>query len=327
MALSTDFSVAWLEGPHPLDQTALTRTEVVKPGMCGHNSLLVGQIGDWTWDAVTIMGGVDVLQARNPAGAPTYLSFYYYRIRGSRRFHLRTPTFGDRLDVTSRVFDFGSESVLTLHRIARTPAGEPLRRRGAADHYEADEFYRFEDDDCLYIENFNRWISRGDDPSNRYLVKSSPVGFQHRHLPKLADAYSPRYLCRQARTRLTFRDEGADLPAGPELRVEYRVDPSRDLNAVGLLYFAAYFSIVDWALLRLWRQLGRTDRSFLERVVVDQQLCYLGNADADGVVAATVRRWLAPGDDGREIVDVVLRDRNDDRLIAVCTLQILSDGS
>ena len=44
--MSTAFSVAWLEGPDPLNRLSLTRTEVVKPGMCGRNSLLIGQIGD-----------------------------------------------------------------------------------------------------------------------------------------------------------------------------------------------------------------------------------------------------------------------------------------
>ena len=109
----------------------------------------------------------------------------------------------------------------------------------------------------------------------------------------------------------------------PPLRAEYHVDPSRDLNGVGLLYFAAYFSIVDWALLQLWRRLGRSDRSFLERVVLDQQLCYLGNADAGCTIAADVQRWRV--DDG-EVVDVVLRDRDEDRVIAVSTLHLVVEA-
>jgi probable biosynthetic protein (TIGR04098 family) len=325
----TAVSVApWLEGFRPFDETSVSRTEVVRPAMCGHNSLLVGQIGDWTWDAVTALCGTDVLRARSPSGAPAYLSFYYYRIRGSRRFHLRTPTFGDRLHVRSQLFDLGSESVLTLHRIARSPAGEVAKdwRTGG---FGPEEFYAFDDESCLYVENLNRWITRPDDRSNRHLVPASPVDFRHRHLPLLPDAFSPRHACRRARSALTFLD-GADAarfaPIGPPLEAEYPVDLARDLNGVGLLYFAAYFSIVDWALLRLWRRLGRSDRSFLERVVVDQQLCYLGNADADCVVAARVQRRQAAGDDSQEVVDVVLRDRDTERLLAVCTLRILRQG-
>jgi probable biosynthetic protein (TIGR04098 family) len=309
-----------------MDPSSVARTEVVRPAMCGHNSLFVGRIGDWTWDAVSILCGTDVLRARNRSGAPAYLSFYYYRIRGSRRFHLRTPTFGDRLGVTSQAYDFGSESVLVLHRIIRRPAAEPDTRVAAAP-FDADEFYAFGDENCLYVENFNHWITRSDERSNRNLVRSSPEGFRHRHLPRLPDGYSPRNACRRARTRLTFLDHetGRYVAAGPECRAEYPVDLTRDLNGVGLLYFATYFSIVDWALLRLWRHLGRSDRSFLDRVVVDQQICYLGNADADCVVAAVVRRWEVAGDDTLEVFDIMLRDRGTGRVLAVCTLEVLKE--
>lgn len=290
---------------HTLERrSSVTRTEVVRPAMCGHNSLFAGQIGDWTWDAVSALCDVDVLRARNAAGDPTYLSFYYYRIRGSRAFHLRTPTFGDELRITTDLYDFGSESVLAHHRIER--GGDSLR-----------------------VENLNRWISRGGEKtSNETLVRASPVGFAHRHLPTLPAHLSPRAACGVARTALTFRpDEPGFAGTWPKRRLHYPVDPSRDLNGVGLLYFASYFSIVDRALLDLFRGLGRSDGAFLDRVVVDQQLCYLGNADADCVIAIDVCRRVGHAD---ELVDVVLRDSRTDRLLAVCTLLLLtttSDGS
>ncbi len=289
----------------------VVREEVVRPGMCGHNSLFVGQVGDWTWDAVSALCGVDALRATDPGGAPTYLSFYYYRIRGSRRFHLRTPTFGDRLRIVSRLFDFGTESVLTLHRISRAEA--------AHGGFDVDEFYRSADEDCLYVENFNRWITRSEARSNENLVRSSPTGFRHEHLPTLPDRYSPRQACHRARTRLTFLDEDAYRPDGPEWTVDYEIDVSRDLNGVGLLYFASYFAIVDWALLRLWRRLGRTDADFLARVLLDQQMCCLGNADGGQVLTATLRGWRPVAGGGTEAVDVVLRERDCGRVLAVCT--------
>ncbi|HEX6969590.1 MAG TPA: LnmK family bifunctional acyltransferase/decarboxylase [Micromonosporaceae bacterium] len=310
------------------DPATVTRTEVVRPAMCGHNSLLLGRIGDWTWDAVAAVCDTDVLRAFDPSGAPTYLSFYYYRVRGGRRFHLRTPSFGDRLHVTSRVFGFGSESVLTLHRLARTPAGERSPDPDDIRPIDPDEFYRAGDDGHLYVENFNRWITRSDAASNEGLVRSSPIGFRHSHLPRLPDRYSPRLACHRARTRLTFVDDETQPsePSGEPFTVDYPVDASRDLNGVGLLYFATYFSIVDWALLRFWQQLGGDVRSFLDRIVVDQQLCYLGNADAGTVVRVTVRRRSRDASPDLNVIDVVLRDRASDRLLAVCTLQLLNGG-
>ncbi|WP_093802470.1 LnmK family bifunctional acyltransferase/decarboxylase [Streptomyces sp. Wb2n-11] len=292
--------------------STLRRTERIRPGMCGHNSLLAGQIGDWTWDAVSKTCGTDVLRAEDASGNPTYLSFYYYRVRGSRRFHLRSPAFGDELHITTRLFGFGSESVLTLHRIGRSAAQ-------AARPLDPEDFYAFGDPDCLYVENFNRWVVRGPGAGNGGLVRSSPPDFDHRHLPELPEKYSPRHACGRARRTLTFLEHGDRRPAA-ELAVEYEVDPSRDLNGAGLLYFAAYFSIIDRALLCLWRSLGRDDRSFLDRVVVDQQLCYLGNADAGQPLTVAVRLWERPG--GGEAVDVVLRDRDTGRVLAVCSLQL-----
>nr|WP_218893099.1 LnmK family bifunctional acyltransferase/decarboxylase [Streptomyces sp. 1331.2] len=164
--------------------TTTVRTELIRPGMCGHNSLFAGQVGDWTWDAVGEACGTDVLRARSAAGTPAYLSFYYYRVRGSRRFHLRSPAFGDELHVASRVFGFGSESVLTLHRISRSPeaAAEPIEPEG---------FYAFADPDSLYVENFNRWVSRTAEGSNEGLARSSPPDFRYRHLPVVPEEYSP----------------------------------------------------------------------------------------------------------------------------------------
>ena len=308
----------------------LTRTEVVRPAMCGHNSLFVARIGDWTWDAVGTECGTDVLRARDPSGAPTYLSFYYYRIRGSRRFHLRTPAFGDRLRVESGVFGFGSESVLTLHRITRdagTEDGRPAEAiQQGADPLDPDSFYAFADDDSLYVENFNRWVTRSAERSNQDLVRSSPTDFRHQHLPTLPEAYSPRLACQRARTELTFLEDekGDHEQVGPDFHVDYEVEPTRDLNGVGLLYFASYFSIVDWATLRWWRSVGRADQAFLDRVAIDQQLLYLGNADAGSVIAATVRCRRAGAVPDREVLDVVLHERGTGRLLAVCTISILT---
>ena len=304
----------------PQTGTASTRTEVIRPTMCGHNSLFVGQIGDWTWDAVSEQCGIDVLRARNRAGDPTYLSFYYFRIRGGPAFHLHTPAFGDQLAVTSRVFGFGSESVLTLHRIAPVPDGVAAVP-SASGWFEPSDFYAAPDPGCLYVENFNRWVTRGQARTNTDLVRSSPRGFRYEHLPVLPAAYSPRKICREARIGLSFLSEPGWQP-GAVLTASYQVDLTRDLNGAGLLYFASYFSIIDWGLWRMWQQLGRGGHAFLARVVTDQQVCYLGNADAGAGIEVTLQHWQRAGGGSAEAFDVVLREESSRRLLAVCTLRL-----
>lgn len=310
----------------------LVRSELATPGTCGPNSLFVGRLGDWTWDAVSAACGTNVYDAREPGGAPVYLSFYYFRIRGSRRFNPQRITFGDRLQVASAVFQQTSESVLTLHRVRKErDAADPAPIDAApTDTASADtapidpgEFYAAADEDCLYVENFNRWIARGRPDSNRDLVRSSPVGFEYRHLPALPPRFSPRVACAQARDQLAFEHNTRPLRLPDEpFRVSYRVDASRDLNAVGLLYFASYFSIVDWALLRLWRRLGRGDRAFLRRAVLDQRMCYLGNADADAALEITLTRWPSRTDPHDELVDAVVADGATGRTLAVSSLHV-----
>ncbi|WP_436837251.1 LnmK family bifunctional acyltransferase/decarboxylase [Micromonospora matsumotoense] len=295
------------------------RTEVVWPSMCGHNSLFVGRIGDWTWDAVGAACGIDVMNAHDSHGHPAYLSFCYFRIRGNRRFHLRTPTFGDRLCVDTALYRTRGQSVLALHRIDRST-------RPPGDGFDLHDFVTAGDADRLYVQTLNRWVARSREGSNRQLRRALPSDFALDNLPEIPPPHCPLPMMRRARMAYTLRPPEA-VPAGKDLRVDYQIDPSRDLNGVGLLYFASYFSIVDWALLRWWRRQRRTDETFLGRVVVDQQVCYLANVDASVTISADVRAWrpMTGPRPHAEFVEVVLRDGQ--RRLVVSTLEILTDDN
>ncbi len=304
-------------------ESSVYRRLTVKPAMSGHNSLFVGQIGDWTWDAVTALCGTNVFSAINASGAPTYLAFYYFHIRSSPTIHPAGLTFGDRLEAVSTLFNFGSESILTLHRIKKEGQGEI-----STQPIDLEEFYDFPRNDCLYVETFNRWVARSRGKSNQDLIKSSPVDFKHAHLSSLPDRYSPRLVCGFARNNNTFHDTQSldHVCVVDEFHTEYRIDITRDINGVGLVYFAAYFSIIDGALLKLWKHLGRSSQSFLERVVVDHKLCYFGNADIDSLLRITLRLWRKVGQTGHEVYNAVIQDCETTRVIAVSTLQVLSEG-
>ncbi|MFI6846264.1 LnmK family bifunctional acyltransferase/decarboxylase [Kitasatospora sp. NPDC050467] len=305
-----------------LDPGTVRRRVTVSPAMCGHNSLFLGQVGDWTWETVGALCDTDVLAAKGAGGDPAYLAFFYYRVRGSREFHLRSPTFGDELDVLSRSFDFGSESVLTLHRISSTTAaGDP------PEPWDPAAFHRGPAPGTLHVENFNRWVSRRHADSNRGLVPASPPDFHHTRLPALPEEYSPRPVYGRARRALTFREDtaGEYRSVAQGFTTRYGIDITRDLNGVGLVYFASYFSFVDQAVLRQWRALGRSDRSFLRRRTVDQQLCYVGNAEPDSEFEMTVTVRAAAADPAEELVDVVVRDAHSSDLIAVSTQRVLRD--
>ncbi|MFP2957523.1 LnmK family bifunctional acyltransferase/decarboxylase [Myxococcus sp. 1LA] len=296
----------------------------ITPSMCGQTSLVAGQIGDWAWDTVTRLCGTDVLTATNASGAPTYLAFYYFRIRGDAGLHPGALRFGDTLDVTSKAYNFGSESVLTVHRICKAPDGFGPEE----DAFDHEELYERPRPGRLYAETFNRWITRADGKSNEGLIKSSPVGFQYAHLPLLPEAYSPRRAYGDARARGTFHDvDSAEYRRTVDrFPLRYAVDVIRDVNGVGLIYFASYFSVVDWAIWQLAKHQGRGEQTFLSRVVLDQQLCFLGNAALDTTFDIDVQHWARLGGE-EELFNVRIREGAQGRDIAVATVKLRFDAA
>ena len=78
----------------------------------------------------------NVFSARAASGTPTYLAFYYFHISASRETRLGL-SFGDKIEVASRLFNFGSESILTLHKITRASGDETETK-----HILCDEFMK-----------------------------------------------------------------------------------------------------------------------------------------------------------------------------------------
>jgi probable biosynthetic protein (TIGR04098 family) len=284
--------------------------------MCGPNALFVGQIGDWTWETVSDLCDTNVFAARTASGAPTYLAFYYYHIRASASFHPGQLNFGDPIRVVSTAFDFGSESVLALHEIR--PDGLDA---GDVRPIDYTEFYDRPRRGTIYVETFNRWITRSAEKSNESLVRSSPATFAHDRLQALPEQYSPRPVYGRARRVGTFLElDGGEYTLLHESETEHRVDVVRDLNGVGLVYFAAYFSIIDTAIWRLWSSLRRDDRAFMDRIVTDYKVCYLGNANAGTVLTLDTKLYARTGADREEAFNVVMADRESGRKLAVATV-------
>ena len=302
------------------ERATLRRQVRVTPGMCGQNSLFFGQLGDWTWETVSALTGTNVFAARNAAGQPTYLAFCYFRVRGSTSIHPHGFSFGDELAVTSRSFDFGSESVLTLHRISRDQSGDPAATLSPF------EFYERPCAESLYAETFNRWVTRSRPESNDDLISSAPADFCHRCLPSLPVSYSPRRALRDARMNASFHGphiSGYEMII-PRFDTCYAIDITRDVNGVGLIYFASYFAFIDTAVLRLWRCLERSDHRFLNRRLLDHRLAYYGNADLDSVLVLTLRLWRHAENPDDEIIEAVIRDQLTQRLLAVASVRSVS---
>lgn len=322
--LSTSSLRPWLfTQAERVGPAAVRRLVTVAPGMCGSLKALAVCAGDWTWETVGAVCGLDVPNACDTDGRPSYLAFYYVRI-SSGSVQVRQFTFGDRLEVQSRVFEAGPLSVLTVHRIRRVSELDPE----SSELFGVEEAFLRPRADCVYIENFNVWLGRGAAGGNVGLVYVPPVGFTQAQLPRVPSWYSPRAVCAAARYAQVLPDPAADgwEPAGPEVRVEHAVDVVDDVNGVGLLYFASFFSIAERVQLRRWRSLGRSSSSFLDRRVEDFRICYLGNADLDSTLSLRLGTTRHPSDLAREKSDLVVLDVSTDRVIAVVSSRYRASG-
>ncbi len=299
------------------DDGWLERVELVTPAMCGHNSLFISQLGDWTWDAVGASCQADPYTAVASDGSPAYLSFSYFRVTASSGLCAEQLTFGDILKIRSKVLSCGGDSVLTLHQVRRD--GD-IRDNDAMSRPECDVagFFRYDTPESIHVENFNRWITRSRKDTNHGLRRAAPADFQVRHLERVSDSHTPRQVFARAQ-KAGFRTPSEPMPHA-RLSLTYRVDASRDLNGVGLLYFASYFSIVDWAVLHMWRSLARPAGRFLRRRVLDRQLCFIANADADDLIDIEVTVHTADTGD-IDVVDTTLRHQ-DGSLLAVSRQRI-----
>ncbi|MFD7643438.1 LnmK family bifunctional acyltransferase/decarboxylase [Kitasatospora sp. NPDC059795] len=215
-----------------MNHNTVIRQATVTPSMSGFNAQLYARIGDWTWDAVSSACSTDVLTARTVSGDPTYLAFYYFHAQCTGAVHPHRLSFGDRIDVVSGVFAAGGDSTLTLHRLSPAGTVDPT-----AFHWR--EFYGEPRPDCLYVENFNRWVARSAAGRNQGLERSSPHDFAHEHLPTVPRQYYAPRLCVAARSSGTFRRHDPDhLTIARGYTVRRPVDLARDFNPVGLMYFA-----------------------------------------------------------------------------------------
>lgn len=297
-----------------LSKNTILRREIVSLGMCGENSLFVGRIGDWTWDVVARLCEVNPYNAKNKNNEPTYLSFCYYHIQGSSSIHLRSFGIGSELDILSSLYKCDPVSLHTVHRICQSCDSTN------DEQVTMSEIYNNPRKNCLYVENYNRWISRAHLGDNEDLLKIQPQDYKYEHLPQIPEEYAPWNVYRRAITNNTFWEEGKNDHLVHQHTSTYKINITRDINGVGLLYFATYFTIFEEAILQLWLSMGKEKHSFIVKKIVDQKICYLGNCNYNTNLTIQSKAWKK---DSEYIFNAVICRENDGQTIAVITSHVL----
>ena len=140
-------------------------------------------------------------------------------------------------------------------------------------------------------------------------------------LPAEPDSYA---MIREARQRGFFFPPPPDAtPLWREpRRVRHRINPDRDLNGVGLLYFCNYVAFMDFAERTALEEAGAFSPEALDgRVTLRRRIGYYGNALPHDAFDIEVEAFGLPGARPQVLVHHRIRRAGDDRLIAVASVE------
>jgi probable biosynthetic protein (TIGR04098 family) len=168
-------------------------------------------------------------------------------------------------------------------------------------------------------------VAMGGGPDDLHV--STPRNARIEQIPPLEQEPDSYRLVRAAQAAGTL------LPAPPKTRRlwerpyarTYPINPDRDLNGVGLLYFANYVAFLDVAERDALEQVGGLDPCLLDgRVTVRRQIAYYGNARSSDRLQLTVEGWMLDGPPApRLLVQHSVRRESDGRLVSLASAERL----
>ncbi|HEX5136399.1 MAG TPA: LnmK family bifunctional acyltransferase/decarboxylase [Planctomycetota bacterium] len=260
--------------------------------LMGRNNLgetpLLKVLGAMRWDHMRRLTGVPSRRLTDESGERLLPTFYYVKIRFPRERPLAFYGENDRITVVNTLQSYGGAILDGFSFLY--PADWAAERKTA--------FLTGEQAEAAgvpYVRTSNIFVKRVEGAGK--LRNARPVQKEMANLPQAADVPSTYALLRKATEEGRFV---APPPHSTRLTpergtVRYEIDPDRDLNALGLLYFANYPAILDTA-----------ERSVLSkapvlpipadlldaRTVVYREIAYLANAHASDPIDVHVDAWI-----------------------------------
>jgi probable biosynthetic protein (TIGR04098 family) len=268
------------------------------------------------WTDFGQLTGTAPSRQRDHLGNPVYASFFYVEISGFPPAGLACFGPDDALEVVSSLGRFGRSVLDGEHRLYRRgflPVDLPGELPAAP---------------CVRLSNV--LVALGTDAAD--LSIATPANADVDAVPALPTEPDSYQTIRQARATGSFFGiplDGTRLWPGA-FRIDYTIDPDRDLNGVGLLYFCNYVSFMDLAerlALEATSQFQVDDID--RRSTIRRRIGYYGNARArdtlaievEGHVAGTVTAPRGMPLGARLILHHRVRRASDDRLIAVSSAE------
>jgi probable biosynthetic protein (TIGR04098 family) len=260
------------------------------------------------WSDISALSGVPASRQRDAEGRPVYASIYYVDIAGFPAAGLGAFGPDDDLEVVSTLARFGRSMMDGEHRLYAEgslpevlPPVLPEAPR-------------------VQLSNVLVALGTGADD----LRIAWPENARIENVPAMHEEPESYRTIKRARKEGRFfsAPEGSTpLWSGPRTAV-CAVNPDRDLNGVGLLYFCNYVAFMDFAERKILEDEGCYSPDELDRrVTVRRQIGFYGNAQPRETLEIEVEAFELPGGGGRIVLDHRVRRRSDARLIAVGSVE------
>src|SRR5262245_50250151 len=268
---------------------------------------LLAHLQDLQWTELGRLAGCPASRQVDADGREVYASIYFVDVDGPPDAGLRAYRPDDDLEILSTLGRFGqtmleAEHVLVPPDPVSVPPPSGVRVR---------------------LSNVLGALGAGPD----HLRIATPVNGRIDAFPAPPTQPKSYRLAREAEFRGAFFEPPAGAPPlwSPSHATTIPINPDRDLNGVGLLYFANYVAFLDAAERAALEESGMPATSLDGRVTVRRRIGFYGNARASDALAVEVDGFRL--DAGRLLVSHRVRRMSDGRLIAIASAERRLAGS
>ncbi|MEW6440987.1 MAG: LnmK family bifunctional acyltransferase/decarboxylase [bacterium] len=282
-----------LGGGSYLREDGALRTDLeIGMALTGRNHLaespLMKFVGEIRWNHIAHFAGVPSKKLSDETGERLYATFYYVETLFPRQTPMAAFGENDRFTVVSSLSSFGNSILDGCHFLY--PAGWPEEKKvPLLNGRQAAEM------GIPYVRTSNIFVKMLQGAT--WLKKSRPAQKGMDDVPRLAEVPDSYVRIKQAEGEDRFwpPPEAASPLTPGKVRLDYRIEPDRDLNGVGLLYFANYPMILDIAERKCLREMAAPSLSddLLDlRTLVRRESAYLGNAHQSDAIDVWVEAWI-----------------------------------
>jgi probable biosynthetic protein (TIGR04098 family) len=267
---------------------------------------LLAHCGDLRWHHMARVAGVPATRQRDAEGHPVYASFYYIDVDGFPDEGLAAFGPDDVIELVSRLGRFGRSMMdgeVLIFPHGSLPEALPERLPGAP---------------RVRLSNVLVALGSGADD----LKIATPANADVERIPALTEEPDSYRIIKQARHDGRFYEtpSGAEPLWAGTRRAEYVIDADRDVNGVGLLYFANFVAFMDRSERISLAGSGALSADDIDhRITVRRRIGYYGNARTSDVIEVESDAFVLPR--RRLLLHHRVYRRSDRRLIAVSSVE------